>query len=106
MPVTNKEEKELVDTINIRVFNGNGKILVMDDEELIHSVLDDMLSNLGFEADFAFNGYEACEMYKSAHSSSNPYDLVIMDLTIPGSLGGADTLKVLREYMWVILQKS
>jgi len=52
---------------------------------------------LGYEVDFAKDGKEAIELYKKAKESSKPFDVVIMDLTIPGGMGGKETVKKLLE---------
>ncbi|NIP30916.1 MAG: PAS domain S-box protein [Candidatus Dadabacteria bacterium] len=98
IPATKKEISESFEVTNEKVHFGTGKILVMDDEEIVRDVLNDMLSNLGYSVEFAENGYQAHEMYKRAYNSNKPFDLVIMDLTIPGSLGGKDTLMILKEF--------
>jgi PAS domain S-box-containing protein len=75
--------------------HGKGKVLVMDDEEIIRDVAGQMLSFLGYEAEFAKDGTEAVELYESTRKSGTPFDAVIMDLTIPGGMGGRDAIKEL-----------
>ncbi len=77
---------------------GKGYILIMDDEEDIRNILCDILVYLGYEVDSTSNGYEALEKYKNAFHSNKPYDLVIMDLTIPGGLGGKETIIKLLDF--------
>ncbi|HON37717.1 MAG: response regulator [Desulfomonilia bacterium] len=72
---------------------GNGKILVMDDEEIIQDVLSNMLDFLGYEVQVAAEGSQAVQMYREAMESGNPFDAVIMDLTIPGGVGGKDAIR-------------
>jgi PAS domain S-box-containing protein len=74
----------------VEEFRGEGKILVMDDEEAVRMVCGDMLKSFGFEIEFARNGEEAIEKYKKEN-----YELVIMDLTIPGGMGGKETIREL-----------
>lgn len=76
---------------------GNGKVLVMDDEKMVRNVLSEMLAALGFEAVCVKDGFEAIETYTKAMGAPRPFDAVIMDLTIPGGLGGKDTIKRLLE---------
>lgn len=71
----------------------NGKILVMDDEELIRYVVGEMLGVMGFEVDFAVEGAEAVEKYRLSFESGAPYTAVIMDLTVPGGVGGVEAIK-------------
>ena len=74
---------------------GKGKILIMDDEEIVRKVAGEMLSYLGYRVEFAAEGREAIEQYKKARDTGNPYNLLIMDLTIPGGMGGMEALKEL-----------
>ncbi len=74
---------------------GKGRILIMDDDELVVSSLKDMISFLGYEVDTARNGEEAIALYKKAMESGKPFDLVIMDLTIKGGIGGKEASRKL-----------
>jgi two-component system, cell cycle sensor histidine kinase and response regulator CckA len=76
---------------------GKGKILLMDDEEIIWQVAGEMLAYFGYEVHFAKDGSKALELYKEAMEASQPFDLVIMDLTIPGGMGGKETISRLLE---------
>jgi PAS domain S-box-containing protein len=71
---------------------GKGKILLMDDEELICQVASAMLAHLGYEVQSVRDGMAALEMYERERRASRPFDLVIMDLTIPGGMGGRETI--------------
>ena len=75
----------------------SGRILVMDDEEAIRILLSEMLQTRGFEVVTAEDGKEAIEYYKNAMNEDHPFDLVIMDLTVPGGMGGKETIEILRE---------
>lgn len=70
-----------------------GKILIMDDEEIIQDVLSNMLDFLGYEVEIANDGIQAMEKYKQAMESGRIFDMVIMDLTIPGGIGGKEAIK-------------
>jgi PAS domain S-box-containing protein len=72
-----------------------GKILLMDDEEMIREITAEILGALGYNAAFAKNGDEAIKMYEDARNSGEPFDLVILDLTIPGGMGGKETIQKL-----------
>lgn len=74
---------------------GHGRILVMDDEEYIRIILSRMLKKLGYEAYMACDGQEAIEYYIRGLNSNQPFDAVIMDLTIPGGMGGSETIQEL-----------
>lgn len=74
-----------------------GKVLVMDDEELIREVAGEILSHLGYRVEFCEDGAEAIEKYTAARIASDPFAVVLMDLTIPGGMGGKETMKRLLE---------
>ena len=76
---------------------GKGKILIMDDDKMVLDTAGQMLSDLGYEVNFAKDGFDALEQYQKSKASDNPFDLVIMDLTIPGGLGGIETIKKLHK---------
>jgi CheY-like chemotaxis protein len=69
----------------------------MDDEEFIRKVGKRVLSELGFNTETAEDGEEALDMYTQALEKGDPFDMVIMDLTIPGGLGGKETIQKLIE---------
>ncbi len=76
---------------------GEGKILVMDDEKHVRDTAAEMLSSIGYKVITSVDGAEAIEMYKEAKGSGEPYDAVIIDLTIPGGMGGGETIQQLME---------
>lgn len=80
-----------------RAICGSGKILFMDDERVVRDVAGEMLASLGYEVEFAQDGLEAIEHYKHAMHSNKPFDVVIMDLTVPGGMGGQEAVKRLSE---------
>jgi len=76
---------------------GQGRLLIMDDETYILETAADMLNYMGFEVGFSKNGDEAIASYKQALENNKPFDAVIMDLTIPGGMGGKSAIKKLLE---------
>jgi PAS domain S-box-containing protein len=74
-----------------------GRVLIMDDEEMIRKTGCNILKQLGYDADAVLDGEEAIAKYKEALSSGRPYDLVIMDLTVPGRLGGKEAIQKMIE---------
>ncbi|MGE3616994.1 MAG: tetratricopeptide repeat protein [Gemmatimonadales bacterium] len=71
---------------------GSGRVLVLDDEPLVRSLLERMLTDWGYEVDAVAEGRAAVERYQAAHRKGTPYDLLIMDLTIPGGMGGRQAM--------------
>lgn len=74
-----------------------GKILLMDDEAMIRDFTGELLNESGYEVALAKDGAEALELYTKAMASGQPFDAVILDLTVPGGMGGAETIKKLLE---------
>ena len=72
---------------------GTGRVLVMDDEEIIREIAKEIIEQIGYQAELANDGEEAIELYKKAMRSGIPFDVVIMDLTIPGGMGGEETVQ-------------
>ena len=79
-------------------FRGEGKILVMDDENFVRDTASDMISFLGFNVVCVKDGVEVIKEYKSAYKNKEPYRAVILDLTIPGGMGGELAVKKLLNY--------
>ena len=74
---------------------GIGRILVMDDDKLVRHTIGSMLKEIGYEVYFAKDGNEAIDLYKQWKESQRPFEAVLMDLTIPGGMGGKETIKKL-----------
>jgi CheY-like chemotaxis protein len=70
-----------------------GSILVMDDEEMIRDMTTEMLVYFGYQVTTCENGAEAITQYKTARESETPFSAVIMDLTIPGGMGGMEAAR-------------
>jgi len=79
------------------ILTGEGKVLLMDDEEFIRVIATDLLEHLGYTVKAAREGREALTLYKKAMEDGEPYEVVIMDLTIPGGMGGKETILELKK---------
>jgi len=86
--VPQKEPSEEIPT-------GRGRVLVVDDEEVVREVACQMLHGLGYEAEAVEEGGEAIARYVEAAKEGKPFDVVIMDLTVPGGMGGEKAIKEL-----------
>jgi CheY-like chemotaxis protein len=80
-----------------RIAAGKGRVLVMDDEEPVRDVARSMLECIGYTVTVAKDGSEAIAAYRAAMDGGTPFDLVLMDLTIPGGMGGMEAVKKIRE---------
>ena len=98
-------EKTLESIFHEPVFHkGSGKILIMDDEKIIRDVISNMLKSMGYTAIGAKDGEEVLTLCKSIHEKIDTGDLketgfgaAIFDLTIPGGMGGKDTVAEIRK---------
>jgi len=79
------------------VIKGSGRILVLEDEEIVSKALHRMLSELGYSCEIVTDGKDAVRRYAEEEKTGKPFAAVIMDLTIPGGLGGKDAVRQLRK---------
>ena len=77
---------------SLKLSFGRGKVLLMDDEEMILEVSSAMLKRLGYDVIVAQDGAEAINYYRQATMAGEPFDAVILDLTVPGGLGAKETI--------------
>jgi CheY-like chemotaxis protein len=70
-----------------------GRILVMDDEGMVRDMLTDLLMAMGYDVETANDGLASIDLYIKAVESQQPYKMVILDLTVPGGLGGKLTME-------------
>ncbi len=78
-------------------YPGKGKILIMEDDETIREVTGEMLRHLGYHVVFARDGAEAIDLYTQARGTDTPFEVVVLDLTIPGGMGGKQAISKLLE---------
>jgi CheY-like chemotaxis protein len=71
------------------------KVLVMDDDEMVRFVAGETLKRYGFEVEFASDGLQAVELYRVRRQEGIPFAAVILDLNIPGGMGGAEAMQLL-----------
>ena len=92
LPASSEQHTSIQETSN-DLITGKGRILVMEDEDDIQEVLGKMLEHLGFDVNFASEGETALRDYTQAFQEGSPYLATILDLTIPGGMGGKETLR-------------
>jgi CheY-like chemotaxis protein len=95
LPAVDSEKMEASVKTEMLV-TGKGKILVVDDEEIVREVAGEILRTMGYEVDCASDGNEAIKRYMQARQAAEPFHAVIMDLTMPGGMGGRETMEKLR----------
>lgn len=95
LPASLKEFKEAIDEFAPDV-EFNGRILVMDDMVALREVAGEMLRMMGFEVAFCSDGEEAVNKIEFSKEEKRPFDAVLLDLTVPGGMGGLETAQILR----------
>ena len=98
LPESPEESTDREDEKELDLRTGHGRILVMDDQEHIRDIVEQELNELGYTAVTCSNGTEAIEKYQDARDSGNPFQAVMLDLTIPGGMGGRETIEHLKEF--------
>ncbi|MDB6065248.1 MAG: multi-sensor hybrid histidine kinase [Pedosphaera sp.] len=92
---------KIVETVNPdaeqRKFFGQGRVLVMDDEVDILTLVREILQIMGYDVEVAKDGAEALERYMTAKKAGNPFSVVVMDLTVPEGMGGKEAIRRLKE---------
>jgi len=81
-----------------KISQAKGKILIMDDKSFIRKAAQRALDLFGYDVHGAEDGEEAISLYKEAKNSDEPFDVVILDLTVPGAMGGLRALQELRKF--------
>lgn len=97
LPITDRPPEEKDALRHETVVRGRGRILVMDDEEIVREAAGAILEELGYEVAFAAHGAEAIDRYREAMDEGRTFDAVLMDLTIPAGMGGREAVKRLLE---------
>lgn len=76
---------------------GTGRVLVVDDEEAIRTLVEFTLTRLGYTVMQAANALDGVNIYREKFEAGERFDAVILDLTLPGGMGGKEALKKLIE---------
>jgi PAS domain S-box-containing protein len=74
----------------------SGRVLFMDDEAPIRQLATTLLSRLGCEIEATADGQAAVDRFRAARDAGRPFDVVVMDLTVPGGMGGLEALQGMR----------
>lgn len=77
------------------IIHGTGRVLIMDDEETVRNTLSSMLEFMGYEPELTEDGKEAVDIYQQAMAEGRSFAAVILDLTVPGGMGGQEAIREL-----------
>ncbi len=98
LPASLEREAVVEPTVTTtEAIQGTGRILVVDDEEAIRDLVEFTLTRLGYEVSQAGSALEGVDLYREKLKAGQRFDLVILDLTLPGGMGGKEALKKLIE---------
>lgn len=98
LPASGKEIPE-IGSFSLPVHKGNGKIVIMDDEEVIRDVMSQMLVSMGYDIVKTSDGEETLRYLTSAWERGEPVKAAFLDLTIPGGMGGKSAVMELRKIL-------
>jgi two-component system, cell cycle sensor histidine kinase and response regulator CckA len=82
---------------NTQMVVGTGRVLIVDDEEPIRTLVEFTLSHLGYQVTQAETALDGVNIYRQKLEAGERFDAVILDLTLPGGMGGKEALKKLIE---------
>lgn len=97
LPATDRKGVKTGNNMGVKLYSGKGKILVMDDDNSLRDVYSRLLRHLGYAPTVVATGEEALSRYSQAKNTGTPYSAVIMDLTVPGAMGGKEAVQRLLE---------
>jgi len=96
LPAIEPQEKEVITEEKIKPVR-TGKVLVMDDEEMVLEIAGQIIEHLGYQVELVCDGEELISRYVDALQNGQPFSAVIVDLTIPGGMGGKEAVEKLLE---------
>ena len=79
-----------------QLIHGHGRVLVMDDDEGIRTTASMLLEALGYDVETVKDGASAIDLFRRAREEGSPFDAIIMDLTVPGGMGGLEAMMKIR----------
>ncbi len=94
LPASNERTSSREETRG-RPLQGQGRVLLVDDEEIIRAAASEALTRLGYDVKLAADGAEGARMYEQAMKGGHAFDVVLLDLTIPGGMGGKEAVREL-----------
>ncbi len=97
LPATHKMPKEMDQDGVDRVLASGGRIIILDDDDMVREVLGAMLQNLGFDVVAVADGRAMLRHYKKAISDGDPFIMLITDITLPGQKNGLEYAKEVRK---------
>lgn len=94
LPASDKSTVD-IEPVQKEPSDGKGKILIMDDERVVREVVGELLTSVGYQVELVEDGTQMLETYRHSLNNGSAFDAVIMDLTIPGGMGGKEAVQYL-----------
>ena len=97
LPASQRPAPAAPRTPDAKTLHGSGKVLIMDDERVIRKATQWLLTDIGYTVESAEDGAQALDLYRNAMADGTPFDAVVLDLTVPGGMGGKECIAKLLE---------
>jgi CheY-like chemotaxis protein len=97
LPAVSGERPTEIEAAGKNKLTGSGRILIMDDEQIIREVATVILKSAGYQVESCSDGKEAVDRYRRQLGTDTTFDAVIMDLTVPGGMGGKEAARIILE---------
>ncbi|MGH9256498.1 MAG: ATP-binding protein [Vicinamibacterales bacterium] len=97
LPASTRRVVAEIDRRPPEIRRAGGRVLLMDDDAMVAEVAQEMLQSLGFLTEVAVSGEDALDRFRAAEDQGVPFDVAILDLTVPGGMGGAEAVRHIRE---------
>jgi PAS domain S-box-containing protein len=95
LPAVSGERPTEIEAAGKNKLTGSGRILIMDDEQIIRDVATVILKSAGYQVESCTDGKEAVDRYRRRFGTDTAFDAVIMDLTVPGGMGGKEAARII-----------
>jgi len=97
LPASQASPAPAPEVVSPRLRTGAGRLLIMDDEESLRTLMVEALTRLGYDVHGAGDGAEAIDLYEAAKGAGRPFDAVLLDLTVRSGMGGVEAARRLKE---------
>ena len=97
LPASQDKLPETPRPAKVKLPSLKGRVLYMDDDDMVRELVREMLIHSGFEVEVARDGLAAVQLFREARENRHPFDLVVLDLTVRGGMGGKEAVKALQQ---------
>ncbi len=97
LPAVKAQVEEITKPVEKKILKG-GKILILDDEEMMRQIMLKFLDHLGFEGVAVADGKDAIALFIKEKDAGRAFDALIFDMTVKGGMGGKEAVEAIRKY--------